>query len=190
MKRLCLALLSLILLYGCGGGQMVVYVNPAADLSFVKKVAILPFNNFSEDRYAAEKVRNLVTVALLSRGVFDVVEQGEVRKVLNTVVFPGKEVEEGAVLELDKETIRLIGEGLNVQAIIIGSVDEYSGGFGGRAVVSIAMRMIDTSSGIVLWQTKVTETSQSVWRKLIGIEEVDKSELARRAVEKAIDSLL
>lgn len=190
MKKLSALILSFFFLYGCGGARTIAYVNPAADLSYVKKVAILPFNNFSQDRYAGEKIRNLFTVALLARGVFDVVERGEVRKVLNTTVFPERGVEEGGVLELDGETIRLIGEGLGVQAIIIGSVDEYSGGFGGKAVVSIALRMIDTSSGIVLWETKVTESSRSVWRKLVGIEELDKEELARRAVEKAIDTLL
>lgn len=186
---LCFFLVILLFTGGCGGSTLR-YVNPTANFSYIKKVAILPFNNLSDDRYAGERIRNTLTVDLMSRGVFEVVEQGEVTKVLG-VIFREAGVEEGRAVPVDKETLKMIGEKLSIQAVILGSVDEYSGGsYGGSGVVSVAMRMLDTNSGIVLWQAKTTETSKSVLRKLFGIEETDRSELTRNAVKNVLDTLL
>ena len=190
MKIRVMVLVLFIFAGGCGGSSAIRYVNPTANFSYIKKVAVLPFNNLSDDRYAGERIRNTLIIDLMSRGVFDVVEQGEVSKVL-AVVFRETGFEEGKAVPVDKETLKLIGEKLSIQAVILGSVDEYSGGgFGGGGVVSIAMRMLDTSSGTILWQAKTTEISRSVWRKLIGIEEVDRSELTKNAVKHALDTLL
>ena len=83
----------------------------------------------------------------------------------------------------------MVGEKLSVQAVILGSVDEYSGA-SGNSIVSIGVRMLDTGSSIILWQAKTTETGRSIWRKLIGIDEIDRSELTRKAVKSALDTLL
>lgn len=185
---LCFSLL-VFFIGGCGGSTLR-YVNPTANFSYIKKVAVLPFNNLSDDKYAGERIRNTLTVDLMSRGAFEVVEQGEVTKILG-VVFREAGVEEGRAVQVDKETLKLVGEKLSVQAVILGSVDEYSGGgYTGSGVVSLAIRMLDTNSGIVLWQAKATETSKSIWRKLLGIEEVDRSELTRNVVKNVLDTLL
>ena len=189
VKMRMIVLFFLIFVGGCGG-SVIRYVNPTANFSYIRKVAVLPFNNLSDDKYAGERIRNSLIVDLMSRGAFDVVEQGEVSKVIG-VIFREAGVEEGKAVPVDKETLKLIGEKLGVQAVILGSVDEYSsGGFGGGNVVSVAMRMLDTSSGIILWQAKATETGRSVWRKLVGIEEVDRSELTKSAVKHILDTLL
>lgn len=189
MKMRSIILFFLIFVGGCGG-PTIRYINPTANFSYIKKIAVLPFNNLSDDRYAGERIRNTLIVDLMSRGVFEVVEQGEVTKIIS-VIFREAGVEEGRAVPVDKETLKLIGEKLSVQAVILGSVDEYSGaGYGGGSVVSIGARMIDTGSGIILWQAKTTETSRSFLRKLIGIEEVDRSELTRKAVKSALDTLL
>ena len=188
VKTGTVVLFFLIFVGGCG--STIRYINPTANFSYIKKIAVLPFNNLSDDGYAGEKIRNTLMVDLMSRGVFEVVEQGEVTKVLS-VIFREAGVEEGRAVPVDKETLKLIGEKLSVQAVILGSVDEYSGaGGGGGGVVSIGVRMIDTGSSIILWQAKTTETGRSVLRKLIGIEEVDRSELTRKAVKSALDTLL
>lgn len=180
-------ILLLLTMAGCGG-QVVRYINPEANFSYIRKVAILPFNNLTNDRYAGEKVRAALTVDLLSRMTFDVMEQGEVSKVL-TLVMRATGAEEGMVLELDKETLKLLGERLGVQAVILGSVDDYeykrTGG-----VVSVSVRMLDTSSGLILWQAKATATGSSFGRKMLGLDSKDASTLTRKAVRKALNTLL
>jgi TolB-like protein len=189
-----LSVLFLVSLAGCNGslirgGAVIRYINPEANFSYIKKVAVLPFNNMSDDRFAGERVRNTLTVDLMSRGVFDVMERGEVSKVMG-LIFRAAGFEEGRALEIDKETLKLLGEKLGVQAVILGSVDEYVGKGGRSAVVTLSVRMLDSSSGIVLWQVKSTATGSSTWRQIVGIEEVDRSALTTKAVKKALDTLL
>lgn len=187
VKVRILMLILLISVTGCAS-SVIRYVNPEANFSYIKKVAVLPFNNMSTDKFAGERVRNAITVDLLSRGVFDVMERGEVTKVMG-LVFRAAGFEEGEAVEVDKETLKLLGERLGVQAVILGSVDEYESGVG-RSVVSLSVRMLDTSSGIVLWQAKSTATGTSAWRSIVGIAEQDRSTLTRNAVKEALDTLL
>jgi len=83
-------LLLPILFYGCGG-TTIRYLNPTANFSHIKKVAVAPFSNFSDDRYAGEKVINALTIELLSRYAFDVIEHGEVSKALSFIKEGGFE---------------------------------------------------------------------------------------------------
>ena len=190
MKLRNFILIAIVFIWGCGGST-IRYINPSANFSYIKRVAILPFNNLGDDRYAGERVRSAFTIDLMSREVFEVVEQGEVTKALGGI-FREAGVEEGSAVPVDKETLKLIGEKLSIQAVVLGSVDEYpSSGSGGESkIVSISVRMLDTSSGIILWQAKATKTSRSVVRRLIGVEEVDRSELTKDAVKSALDTLL
>ncbi|MBI5599502.1 MAG: hypothetical protein HY890_07165 [Deltaproteobacteria bacterium] len=177
----------LLVIAGCGG-SVIRYVNPDANFTYIKKVAVLPFNNFTTDRFAGEKVRAVVMVDILSRGVFDVVEQGEVSKILS-LVLRATGAEEGMVSELDRETLKLLGERLGVQAVVLGSVDEYEGRRG-ESIVSVSIRMLDTGSGIILWQAKAMATGSGFWRKIIGLEGLDANTLTRKAVKTALDTLL
>ena len=186
-RNIIIPVLFVLIAAGCTR-EVVRYINPEANFSYIKKVAILPFNNLSDDRFAGEKVRSAITVDLLSRGVFDVVEQGEVNKV-TSLVLRAAGAEEGMVTELDRETLKLLGERLGVQAVILGSVDEYVGRRE-EALVGLSVRMLDTSSGIILWQAKASTSSASFWRKILGLEGVDTSTLTRKVVKTAFDTLL
>lgn len=182
-------LLLPILFYGCGG-TTIRYLNPTANFSHIKKVAVAPFSNFSDDRYAGEKVINALTIELLSRYAFDVIEHGEVSKALSLIKEGG--FEENKNIELDKEKIKLLGEKLGVQAIIMGAVNDYSGSRGGPAnnVVSISVKMIDIESGTILWQASTSKLGGSVGRKMLGLEDADMSILTNRAVKTVLDTLL
>ncbi|MBI5903769.1 MAG: hypothetical protein HZB84_09855, partial [Deltaproteobacteria bacterium] len=98
VTRFLLLFVLVAVIAGCGGGT-VKYINPSANLSYIKKIAILPFNNFSEDKYAGEKVRSALTIDLMSRHVFDVMEQGEVSKVLG-MIFREEGFEEGRAVQM------------------------------------------------------------------------------------------
>ena len=186
-RNIIIPVLFVLIAAGCTR-EVVRYINPEANFSYIKKVAILPFNNLSDDRFAGEKVRSAITVDLLSRGVFDVVEQGEVNKV-TSLVLRAAGAEEGMVTELDRETLKLLGERLGVQAVILGSVDEYVGRRE-EGLVGLSVRMLDTSSGIILWQAKASTSSASFWRKILGLEGLDTSTLTRKVVKTAFDTLL
>lgn len=180
-------LFFLVFLAGCGG-RVVQYINPNANFSYIKDVAVLPFNNLGDDANAGEKVRGAVIVDLMSREVFNVIEQGEVSKVLE-LVLSSAGGQAGMALKPDKEMLKLIGERMGVQAVIIGSVDDY-GTSAGVSLVSISLRMLDTSSGAVLWQVKSTASGSSVVRSMFGVSTKDMVHLSRKAVRKALNTLL
>lgn len=186
--RFIFALFGIMILSGCGGG-VIKYINPAADFSYIQKVAILPFNNLSEDKYAGERVRSAFTIDLLSREVFDVVEQGEVNNVINVIVGQGG-ASEGKAVSFDNETLTLVGEKLGVRAVILGSVDDYKKvGFGAGNAIAFSVRMLDTGSGTILWQAKAIESGGSLWRKIIGLDNIDGNFLTQKAVKRALDTL-
>ena len=185
-------LICIVFLFGCGGGLRIgntlKYVNPNVNFSYIKKVAILPFNNMSRDKYAGEKVRSTLTIDLMGRHVFEVLEKGEVTKVL-TLVFRAAGIEAGSVTAVDKETLKLLGERLGVQAVILGNVFEYESSRK-RAIVSVTVRMLDASSGIILWTARADASGTSFWRKLVGLDSLDTTQMTKVAVKRVLDTLL
>lgn len=187
-KSIRIALLFfLVILAGCGG-RVVKYINPNANFSYIKDVAVLPFNNLGGDSNAGEKIRGALVVDLMSREVFNVIEQGEVSKILN-IVLRTAGGQAGMALQPDKEMLKLIGEKMGVQAVILGSVDDY-GSSAGTSLVSISLRMLDTNSGVVLWQVKSTVSGSSFVRSMLGIGTKDMVRLSRKAIKKALNTLL
>ncbi|MDH4227925.1 MAG: hypothetical protein OEV59_09305 [Deltaproteobacteria bacterium] len=141
----------------------------------------------SGDQFAGEKIRSIVTIDLMSRKAFDVLEQGEVAKHLG-VVLRSVGADTGNVVGLDKDTLKMIGEKLGAQAVIMGSVDEYPVTESGT--VSISLRMLDTASGTLLWQSNATVHSKGFLKDLVGLGGTHKSDASKKVVKKVLNTLL
>jgi TolB-like protein len=74
--RTLAAAILLGMLPGCAAGPKL-YVNPQADMSFYKKVAVLPFANLSQDRFAGERVARAFITELVLADRFQVIEPAE-----------------------------------------------------------------------------------------------------------------
>ncbi|MDY6933990.1 MAG: CsgG/HfaB family protein [Spirochaetota bacterium] len=176
-------LFILLLIINCAGPRM--YVQPDADFTYIKKVAVLPFDNLTGDKFAGDKVRDLVTTDILSRGIFDVIEEGEVHRVL-------KEEGKASATAIDQEAGKRIGKRLGIQSFILGSVEEYgiSQG-GGRAFsqVAISMRMIDAGTSKILWQASYDKEGGGALSRLFGIGSKTISEISRDLIEEILDTL-
>lgn len=176
-------LLGLAALTGCGGPRS--YLHPKADFTFIKKVAVLPFENFSNDKFAGDKIRDIVITEVLSRGFFDVVEWGEVSRVL-------REEGNGVTTALNKETAKRVGSRLGIQALLLGSVEEYGTPQGrGRSEpqVAISMRMIDVRSSKILWQASFDEKGSGTINQLFGVGGKSISKIARGLVREMMGTL-
>ena len=170
----------------CGCSTPMHYVHPTADLTYVTTVAIVPFENLTQERGAADKMMNVVAAEILRRGVFDVVEFGEVEKVLNEEGFKR---EEGTI---SKRTAERAGNRLNVQAFVVGSVEEYGvPRTTGSAYpeVSLTLKLIDAKSYRILWEATHSVEGATVWDRLFGIGKQSRSELSRELVEEMFDTL-
>ncbi len=178
--RLLLALLSLALLAACVTPARVA-VNPRADFSTIKRVAVLPFSGPKGDLAA-----DMLTQSLILHGA-DVIERQRLDAVL-------KEQSLSSSTSFDSATAKQLGKLLGVDAIFVGTVGEstpqasylvsgsnnpivtnvtqvsgsyvYSGGsvmgmpnsqiLSTTANVSLISRMVDVQTGSIMWSASMS----------------------------------
>jgi hypothetical protein len=171
---------------GCGGkGVPSFYINPDVDFSFIKRVAVLPLDNLTNDKSAADVVRHVVISELLASGLVDVVVPGDaVAAVENLKLKPGQ--------SLSAEQIKILGKALKVQAVILGAVEKYGEAKMGNISapeVTITLIMSDTSSGSVIWSATRTRGGANFWARHFGARTETMSETTLNVVREALHTL-
>ncbi len=161
------------------------FLRPGVDTSYIKRVAVLKFQNNTQQKYAAERLRNVVMTELLTQGIFDVVDKSLVDMVLLEEVVG----EQGVY---NKATLRRIAKKLGVQALIIGSVDAYEivrEGSYSYPVVALTLTLIDGSTGEIVWQASGTASGYSTLGRIFGLRSKDLTQLSFDLVEDLLQSL-
>jgi hypothetical protein len=174
----------LITLTGCGGTSNLHYVQQQFDYSSIKRIAVLPFESHTSDEYAGEKIRQSVITDLLSRGI-DVIEPGEVTRSLI-------ELKIKSLSSIKTSDIQTLAKTLGVDALMMGSVEAYGISKGitvSYPEVSISMRLIEASSGKIIWSVCNTSGGPNFWTRHFGAENISLSETANKVVKEAIDTL-
>ncbi len=183
-------IISIFLFSSCVGKRNYVkktFIRENVDISYIKKVAVLTFENHTKHENAGEIVRDIVTTEILAMKIFDTVGKSMVNAVLMDEVG-----QESAESGFDKELLKRIAKRLKVDGLIIGSVDAYGDKRDGMytyPVVTLTLRLIDGKSGIILWQTSGTETGYSLGERLFGIKAKDINQLTFELVEKLLSTL-
>lgn len=162
-----------------------VYVHPSADFATYSRIAVLPLENLSPDRFAGERVREVLFVELSAAQLFDLVETSEVNRVLRA---------QGAlpVSEFGTEQLQRIGEALGAQALLTGSVMDYRERRTGNITapeIALSLRLIDAETGIVVWSVADARTGMDLWTRLFGVGEESQTDSARRLVRELIATL-
>ena len=176
-----------LLLGGCTATRSTSFIHPEFDFGVVERAAIIPFENLSTEQGTASYVTRVFMTELLASGAFDVVEPGEVTRVIGTV---------GPVraAEMPLAQIKRTGADLGVQALIFGSVGESAplrGSTGQSAhAISIDVRMVDTENGATVWSAVVNTGGPGLFGRLFGTGEQSRSAAVRKAVRKAISTLV
>ena len=155
----------LLSLTGCGGKVATKsFVRENTNLSLIKTVAVLPF----EGGGRAPRIRELTMTQLLDIGVFDVIDKGRVDIFLQQEAIPPD-------APLDSSTIRRMGQSLNVQAVILGSVEQATETRGSASFpeITMTMRLVDCESGQLLWQASGRGSGYSVADRLFGFAPKD-----------------
>jgi TolB-like protein len=172
-------------LAGCAAMPPATYVHPTYDFSLVKKVAVLPLDNLATDQTAGEKVRRVVITELLATGIVDVVEPGQVNRVLATLNIQNPTA-------MSPEDFKRVGTALRVQLLIVGSVESYErvqvGGVQAPEV-TLTLRAVDVDSGTIVWSTSHTQGGATVAARLFGLTGDSLSEAARKAAHEAVATL-
>jgi len=152
MTRMWMAVLLISGLSGCASGPRL-YVNPQADMTFYKRVAVLPFGNLSQDRFAGERVSRAFITELVLADRFQVIEPADFASALDKVGgLPGGD---GV---FDPEKVKLAMTQINATGLIRGSVTEYSTRRSGNQdspLLSFDVEMVDIASGAIVWRASI-----------------------------------
>jgi hypothetical protein len=154
-------------------------------LDFVNRISVLPLENNTDQKYAAELARDVLNTQILAMNVFDVVDKGIVDSVLHEeAIDPGSPISQ---LMLSR-----LGQRLNVQSIMIGSVDMAGDKRIGTVNVpemSLTLRLIEIKSGIVLWQASGHYAGDSVVGRLFGITPDDAYKVTVKLAKELLSTI-
>jgi polysaccharide biosynthesis protein PelC len=143
----------IMILAGCSGSYMKGYVQPQGIASEARHAAVLPLVNLTTTPNAGRMVGDLLSTELYSSTKFQIMESTEMLKRVKGDSDDLEFVMEDAVAQK-------VGVSLGVDTIIYGSVSEYQykRGVNQSPTVGINLRMIDVSSGKVLWASSVSKS--------------------------------
>jgi len=185
-KIIALAMGMLLSLSGCSAKAPRGYFKPGVTISQIKSLAVLSFDNISGYPDAGKKAVNLFLTELARTELFEIAEMGEVEKTLRSL-----RVRTTAELDLSKR--QNLGEQLNVQVVIVGSVDEYElRQEGGRTVpvVAISARMLQVQTGDILWAVSHIHDGND-WETVFGFGRIiSLSRLAQIVISEMVEFLV
>ena len=114
------------------------------DQESIKRVAVLSFENPPDDLQAGSHISKLFESYLLETNLYQIAERGEIEKVIRERGF-------GKTSEMDKATLRQLGELLQVDGLVLGAVSQYN-----RFNFGFTARLVSIKSGLVLWSVSQT----------------------------------
>jgi hypothetical protein len=188
-SRIGAAVLSLLALspicIGCAAGGAS-FVRPDVDFSRIQRCAVLPFQNLTSDGYAEKRLQSIFLTELLSRGALVLVDPEE-------TVSAMKELRLTLGSMPNPEQVIALGKALSVEGVFFGSVEEY--GLTGRSRgqinhVTATFSMAETETGNLIWRAQVHVDGSSFWKRLFGGDSASLYDVSRKAVRKAMGTLL
>lgn len=187
-KKIFLSLCCMpLFLVGCAGPlpPQHDYTNQQMDFSAVRSVAVLPFQNLTDDEQAGERVRDAFMGMLLATEAIYVLPPGEVMRGISRA---GMRVPQTPTVE---EITKLKGI-LEVDAVITGTLREYGTVRSGSAeanMVSLSLQMIETQSGTTVWSGASTKGGVTLADRMIGGGGRPMNDVTIRVINDLLDQL-
>lgn len=161
------------------------FIHPDVDFSGIQRCAIVPFQNLTDEGFADERLQSIFLSEVLQTGALAIVDPEETASVMLE-----KGIATGGILT--PEQIVKVGEALSVQAIFLGSIEEYGVQTRTRRqahAVTAVFSMAETETGKTIWRSQVHTDGASFWQQLFGGESASQYDVSRKAVRKALGSL-
>ncbi|HVO09258.1 MAG TPA: CsgG/HfaB family protein [Vicinamibacteria bacterium] len=174
-------------LAGCASHTTTQYLHPNVDLGAMKTVAVLPFENVTQEQTAGEKVQRIFITELLATGVFQVVEPGAVNKALRA------ERSDLAVSGLAPADLKRLGEALKVDGFFMGTVIDFNESHSGSTPapeVTVQLRLVEAQSGVTVWNTSKTRSGASLSARMFGVGGDSLTQAAREVVREELHTLV
>ncbi len=171
-----------IFVFGCSTPTH--YVRKDIDVSNIRKIAVLPLENFTSNSNSDDKIRRTVIIELMSRDV-EVVEPGEITSTMRKLRIR-------SINTITTPQIKKLGGSLGVQAVMKGSVSAFRISKGisvSYPEISVHLLLVDTSSGNTIWSVLHSAGGASFWTRHFGAEGKTLEETSRKVVKQALDTL-
>ncbi len=153
-------------------------VSYAAQQSQKIKIALFPFENLSDDKSALTVVMPVLKGRLEARGL-EILDDDS----LNRFLLKERIRSTGYI---SRDTARKIREELNVQAILVGSINSFFPG--DNPVVGLSTRLINSSDGTILWANHASATGED-FTTILGLGKVKTIDrLTSKVISKLLDS--
>ncbi len=171
-KLLFLIFLTSVLcsLTGCGQkASTQTFLREGVDLTYVSRVAIIPFENNTKDDFAASRIRDITATQIMARGIFDVVDKGVVDNAMREMGIDQNS-------PLDIPIVRQLCNRLNVQALVTGTVNNIGENRQGSFTypeISVSLQLLDGESALILWRASDTLNGYSLSDRLFGLDPMD-----------------
>lgn len=179
--------LSLLMTYGCTskGSSGQTYLREDIDLSYVTRVAILPFENNTQDEYASKRIRDITATQIMAMDLFEVVDKGVVDSALSEMgIDPST--------PLDTPLVKRLAQRLNVQSLIIGTINnigENRQGSFSYPEISITLQLLDGDSALILWRTSDTLSGYSLSDRLFGLDPMDSFQITVKLLDNILSTI-
>lgn len=157
------------------------------DLSGIRTVAVAPFTNLAQTENAGQIVTDLLGRTLAARGKYQVIDHESVLKVIPRDTSA-----------IDRIQAQKIGQALNANAVLYGTVSEYwyqedrkySPYPEREPAVGLNARLVDVKSGAVIGAASVSLTGGGVFTYLFSDTSKQLHRVAQDASTEVIDQLL
>jgi hypothetical protein len=162
------------------------FTSSAIGLGYIKKVAILPLENFTSAKGIEDRSRELLTTRLLALQLYEVVEKGELHSFLQD------EVRSKEKALIDQRTAKRMAREFNIEAYLTGSVDEYTevrNGSYSYPVIALTLRMVDINTGNIVWQASADDSGYSSAGRLFGLTAEGTNTVLFRLIDRLLNTL-
>ena len=141
-----------------------IYRNEMVDFAAIQTVAVLPFQNLTDDADASERVRDAFMSMLLATEAVYVLPTGEVARGITTAGLA-----KPATPTLGE--IKTLAGIINVDVVITGVLREYGilrSGITEANVISLSLEMIEIDTGAIIWSASSTKGGVTMADRLFG----------------------
>jgi hypothetical protein len=175
---------QVILMMSCSSKTLRPSSHKDISVNQLTKIAVMPLQNLTTDKFATQKIESLLIMDFLARGI-DVIEPGEVMSAL-------RQSKAQSIDDMPVAALQNIGTMIHADAVIIGSVSTFALNKGISVVspeVSVHFIMIDIVSGNIVWSAWHTSGGPDFWTRHFGAEGATLDEIAREVVKDTVDTL-
>ncbi len=185
LVKVVLVFLLLLLVVGCASEKNH-FLDENVEIDLLRKIVVLPFENHTQTKFVENRMRDVITTEILSRGLFDVVADGDVLRFLKDEVSGKPEA-------VDTKVARRMGRELEVEAFMTGAVDIYDENRNGSytyPVIAVTLRLLDVRNNKIIWQASASETGYGTWSRVFGFASEDFNQVSFRLAQKVLATLI